>query len=188
MCFSPCTHISNEDRYFLKYSKNELVDSVESIEHRIIKTVFRDYGISGVDFNSSADVPAGTGLGSSSAFTVGLASLCNAFTGRYMSKEDIAAYACDVEIMRLEEPIGKQDQYACAVSGLNFISFRTDDTVTVEKILMKRGEIKGIAGKPPSILSREHQVGECDPERAAKEPEGGRGQNREPSQNDPAFN
>jgi D-glycero-alpha-D-manno-heptose-7-phosphate kinase len=134
----------NEDKYFLKYSKNELVDSVDSIEHRIIKTVFKDYGISGVDFNSSADVPSSTGLGSSSAFTVGLANLCNAFSGKYMRKEDIAAYACDVEIETLGEPIGKQDQYACAIGGLNFICFNSDETVTVEKILMSKDKLRGL--------------------------------------------
>lgn len=128
----------NENRFFLKYSKNELVDNVKSIEHRIIRAVFTDYGITGVDFNSSADVPSSTGLGSSSAFTVGLANLCNAFTGRYMCKEEIAAYACHVEIDKLGEPIGKQDQYACAMGGINFITFNGDETVVVEKILTKK--------------------------------------------------
>ena len=71
--------------YLLKYSKVEQPETVDQIEHRIIRQVFKDYGISGVDFNSSADVPAGTGLGSSSAFTVGLLNLCNAYRGRYES-------------------------------------------------------------------------------------------------------
>ncbi len=135
----------NENKFFLKYSRNELVDRVDLIEHRIIREIFSDYKISGVDFNSSADVPSSTGLGSSSAFAVGLTNLCNAFRGRYMSKEELAAYACAIEIDRLGEPIGKQDQYACAVGGINSITFEGDETVSVEKILInkeKRNELR----------------------------------------------
>lgn len=132
----------HHNKYFLKYSSSELVDSVDKIQHRIIKQVFSDYRVAGVDFNSSADVPAGTGLGSSSTFTVGLISLCNAYTGKYMSKEAIAEYACDIEINRLGEPIGKQDQYAAAMGGLNYISFTRNDGVVVEKIIMDRGKYR----------------------------------------------
>ena len=63
-------------KFFLKYSKNELVNDVDEIEHKIIKQVFKDFKISGVDFSSSADIPSGTGLGSSSSFTAGLTKLC----------------------------------------------------------------------------------------------------------------
>lgn len=126
-----------DDKFSLKYSHSELVDDVEKIEHKIIKQIFKEYNIKGVDFNSSADIPSGTGLGSSSAFTVGLINLCNAYTQKYMSKEKIAEYACEVEIDKLNEPIGKQDQYASAIGGLNFITFNQDDTVEFEKVLMK---------------------------------------------------
>ena len=132
----------HENKYFLKYSQNELVDNTDDIQHRIIKQVFKDYNISGVDFNSSADIPSGTGLGSSSSFTAGLTNLCNIYNSKYMSLEDIAKYACEVEIDKLKEPIGKQDQYACAIGGLNFIKFNQDDTVSVEKIILKREKIK----------------------------------------------
>lgn len=124
----------HEDKIFLKYSQSELVDSVEQIQHRIIHEVFSSYGIQGVDFNSSADVPAGTGLGSSSSFTVGLINLCNAFTGKRMTTADLAESACQVEIERLHEPIGKQDQYAAAFGGLNLILFQPDESVRVERI------------------------------------------------------
>ena len=126
-----------KDRFFLKYSDNEYVESIDDIQHKIIKQILSDYKIKGIDFNSSADIPSGTGLGSSSAFTAGLATLCNAYTGKYMSNEDIAKYACDVEINKLKEPIGKQDQYACSIGGLNFIKFNQDETTSVEKILLK---------------------------------------------------
>lgn len=127
----------HENKFFLKYSENEYVDSVEKIKHKILKQVFSDYKIKGIDFNSSADIPSGTGLGSSSAFTSGLITLCNEYTNKYMSKEAIAEYACDIEINKLGEPIGKQDQYACAVGGLNFIKFNKNDTVSMEKILLE---------------------------------------------------
>jgi len=124
--------------YLLKYMRHEEVDEVDKIKHPIIREVFKDYNIKGVDFNSSADIPSGTGLGSSSAFTVGLINLCNIYTGKYMTKAEIADYACKIEIERLKEPIGKQDQYASAFGGLNFITFNKDDTVAVEKIFLNR--------------------------------------------------
>ena len=126
----------HEQKIFLKYSQSELVDSVEQIQHRIIREVFSSYDITGVDFNSSADVPAGTGLGSSSTFTVGLINLCNAYAGKRMSTAELAATACQVEIERLREPIGKQDQYAAAFGGMNLIQFQPDDSVRVERITM----------------------------------------------------
>jgi D-glycero-alpha-D-manno-heptose-7-phosphate kinase len=126
----------HEQKIFLKYSQSELIDSVEQIQHRIIHEVFSAYSIKGVDFNSSADVPAGTGLGSSSSFTVGLINLCNAYTGRRMTTIELAESACRVEIERLLEPIGKQDQYAAALGGMNLIAFQPDDSVRVERVIM----------------------------------------------------
>ena len=123
-----------DNKYFLKYSKNELVDTITDIKHPIIREVFRHFDITGVDFNSSADLPSGTGMGSSSSFTSGLINLCCTYKGMYMSRESIADLACKIEIDILKEPIGKQDQYACAVGGLNFIEFNKDNTVNVEKI------------------------------------------------------
>lgn len=137
----------NRERTFLKYSQVEEVARVEDIRHRIVRQVFLDYGIKGVDFNSSADIPAGTGLGSSSAFTVGLARLCDAYVGRYHSQADLAAYACEVEIEKLGEPIGKQDQYACACGGLNHIRFEPDGQVLVEKIILARENLEKLESR-----------------------------------------
>jgi len=125
-----------KDGYLLKYSKTENVNNVEEINHPIIKNVFKRYGIKGVDFNSSADIPAGTGLASSSAFTAGLINLCNVYSDHYMTNEEIAELACEIEIKDLKEPIGKQDQYACACGGLNFIEFYKDGVVNVEKLFL----------------------------------------------------
>lgn len=124
--------------FVLKYSQLESPSRVEDIQHRILKQVFTTYGIDRVDFNSSADVPAGTGLGSSSAFTVGLLNLVNAYRGKYEGRAMLAAKACRVEIEELGEPIGKQDQYGCALGGLNFIEFHQDDSVTYEAVPLTR--------------------------------------------------
>ena len=120
------------DGYVLKYSEIEHVDSCENIRHRIIKQIFGEYKIQGVDFNSSADVPAGTGMGSSSAFTVGLLNLCNAYKGIFVPKWRLAELACEVELEKLGEPIGKQDQYGCALGGMNLIEFNPDGSVAHE--------------------------------------------------------
>jgi D-glycero-alpha-D-manno-heptose-7-phosphate kinase len=133
-----------ENKIFLKYSSNELVDKVEDIHHPIIREIFKHYSINGVDFNSSADIPSGTGLGSSSAFTVGLIQLCNAYLGKYISKEEIAQLACEMEIGRLNEPIGKQDQYACSYGGLNYIQFNPDENVIVERIHLQEDQLKSL--------------------------------------------
>lgn len=118
----------------LKYSDIEKPKTVDEINHRIIQQVFRDLSIDRVDFNSSADVPAGTGMGSSSAFTVGLLNLCHAYRGEYVSRSRLAELACEIEIEKLGEPIGKQDQYGCALGGINFIEFHPDGSVVHEAV------------------------------------------------------
>jgi D-glycero-alpha-D-manno-heptose-7-phosphate kinase len=120
--------------YFLKYSEVEHPEVCADIRHRIIRQVFADQKINSVDFNSSADVPAGTGMGSSSAFTVGLLNLCHAFKGEYVSRCRLAEMACEVELDKLQEPIGKQDQYGCALGGINLIEFQPDGSVHYEPV------------------------------------------------------
>lgn len=120
----------------LKYSKTELVSCIEEIQHPIFKEVLEMYQLKGVDLNSIADIPSGTGLGSSSSFTVGLLNAVHAYNDKTISSERLGELACEVEIDRLGSPIGKQDQYAAACGGLNFISFYPDESVNVEKIIM----------------------------------------------------
>ena len=98
------------------------------------------FGTEGVDINSIADIPAGTGLGSSCSFTVGLLNALYAYSGKFASKEVLARDACDIEIENLGEPIGKQDIYAAAYGGLNLITFYPDETVQVEPVIMPRGQ------------------------------------------------
>lgn len=129
-------------RYFssnqslLKYSKTELVNSNEEIQHPLFRECMKLVNVSGLDISSMADVPAGTGLGSSSAFTVALLNVLHAYKHEAVSAEYLASTACDIEINRLGDPIGKQDQYAAAYGGLNFIRFNYDGGVNVEKVVM----------------------------------------------------
>jgi D-glycero-alpha-D-manno-heptose-7-phosphate kinase len=124
------------EKTLVKYSKTELVDDIKTIQHPIVREVLEYFSVSGVDINSVADIPSGTGLGSSSSFTVGLLLAVAAHAERYASKEFLADMASTIEIDRLGEPIGKQDQYAAAYGGLNFITFHPDEKVTVEKVVI----------------------------------------------------
>ena len=128
-----------DDKIRMKYSKTETVTSLDEITHPIFKEVFTQFGINGgIELSSIADVPAGTGMGSSSSFTVGLLHNLYASRGIHISKERLAKEACDIEINKLGEPIGKQDQYAAAYGGLNIIRFNTDESVSVEKLYLKQ--------------------------------------------------
>lgn len=131
----------DETRTALKYSQNEIVTDINDIQHSIFHCVLNEQRISGVEISSTADVPSGTGLGSSSSFTVGLIHTLACYQGKYISKSRLAEKACEVEIQKLGAPIGKQDQYAAAFGGLNFITFHRDDTVSVEPVITKAGTI-----------------------------------------------
>ena len=129
-------------RYFssnqslLKYSKTELVNNNDEIQHPLFRECMKQVNVFGLDISSMADVPAGTGLGSSSAFAVSLLNVLHAYKHEAVSAEYLASTACDIEINRLGDPIGKQDQYAAAYGGLNFIRFNYDGSVDVQKIVM----------------------------------------------------
>jgi D-glycero-alpha-D-manno-heptose-7-phosphate kinase len=130
----------------VKYSKTELVRDVSEIQHPIVREVLTQLNVSGVDVNSIADIPSGTGLGTSSAFTVGLLNALHAYVGRYVPREELARLACEIEIDRLQSPIGKQDQYASALGGLNFIRFAPDESVSVERLALPPGKLKELEG------------------------------------------
>ncbi|MDR1579086.1 MAG: GHMP kinase [Synergistaceae bacterium] len=124
------------DKLICKYSKNELVGKPSQLKHPIFRVLLGQFGLNGVEIASTADVPAGTGLGSSSSFTVGLLHTLYAYTGKYVSAERLASEACRTEIELLGEPIGKQDQYAAAFGGLRVYRFNRDGTVSVEPVIM----------------------------------------------------
>ena len=123
-------HFTN--KYLLKYSQTEDVERITDIQHNILREVMKNYNIKGgVEIGSFADIPVkGTGLGSSSSFTVGLV---NALSGS-IPKNQIAERACDIELAVSD--IGKQDQYAAAFGGINHIQFNSDDRVNVRLVDM----------------------------------------------------
>lgn len=138
-CYISIHPYFDENKIMLKYSENELVDKLPAIKHRIFNCVLSERNICGVEISSTADIPSGTGLGSSSTFTVGLLNALNCYQGKYMSKGELAEKACQVEIEQLGNPIGKQDQYAAAFGGLNFIRFHQDGEVSVSPVMMHPG-------------------------------------------------
>ncbi len=130
------------DKIRIKYSKVEDVDKVEDTKHPIIRECLKKVDIEkGIEIASIADVPSGTGLGSSSSFTVCLLHALYTFKGVQVSKEKLASEACEVEIDLLKEPIGKQDQYAASFGGLNFIGFNKDESVDIKPLMIKK-EVK----------------------------------------------
>ncbi len=122
------------DKIRCKYSQTETVGDVNEFKHPILRTVLSDFNLNGIEVSSIADIPGGTGMGSSSSFTVGLLHNLNTYIEKEVSKEELGAGACRIEIELLGEPIGKQDQYAAAYGGLNVIEFNTDGTVTVSPV------------------------------------------------------
>jgi len=129
----------DEDKVRVKYSQTETVSDINKLKHPIVREVLKKFKLNGaIEISSNADIPSGTGLGTSSSFTVGLLHNLYSVFGKFVSKSQLAKEACDIEINKLKEPIGKQDQYAAAFGGLNIIKFDSSGTVTVEPIHLKK--------------------------------------------------
>jgi len=126
----------NKNETIIKYKRIEVVDDTDRIEHPIARQILKDYCLSGVEVASVADVPAGTGLGSSSAYAVGTLHAVSAYCGKYRSQNRLAEDACTVELGKLNEPIGKQDQYGVAIGGIKFIRFLPTGEVDVTPLLL----------------------------------------------------
>ncbi|HUO93404.1 MAG TPA: hypothetical protein VMU22_10805 [Rhizomicrobium sp.] len=121
------------------YSRTEEVDHVDAVEHPIVRHALKRMAIDGgIEITTIADIPSrGTGLGSSSSFTVGLLNALAAFKGSHLSREDLGRESSHIEIDLCGEPIGKQDQYAAAFGGLNLIEFKPDDRVVVSPVILR---------------------------------------------------
>jgi D-glycero-alpha-D-manno-heptose-7-phosphate kinase len=119
------------------YSITEFVKKPRQLKHELIRESLIMLGIKGgIEITSIADIPSrGTGLGSSSTYTVGLLNALHAYRGEFASAENLAQEACKVEIKRCCKPIGKQDHYAAAYGNLNFIQFNPDESVFVDPII-----------------------------------------------------
>ena len=163
-------HSYFEDKIRIKYSKLETVETVDEIKHPIVREMLRMHGIQkGCEIASISDVPAGTGLGSSSSFAVALTRALHANRGVEVSPGEAAENACHVEINVLSEPIGKQDQYAASFGGLNYVRFDSDETVHVTRLDLsekKREQLSdrlilfytGIQRSARDILNEQNQL------------------------------
>lgn len=126
-----------DDDLLLKYSEVERAKSIDDVRHPLLRECLRATEISKrIEISSMADVPAGTGLGSSGSFAVGVLKALHLYSHRTPSAESLAAQACEIEINKLGEPIGKQDQYIAAVGGVSTFTFRDDESVEVERLGM----------------------------------------------------
>ena len=157
-----------DDKIRAGYSKTEMVDSVDEIEHELVRECLRKTGIThGVEISTMADIPSeGSGLGSSSSVTVGLLNAMYAYMGEIVPAEQLAAQACEIEIDVLGKPIGKQDQYIAAYGNLRLIQFTPSGEIQVEQIDMDPERKKrlssslmlfftGITRKADNILSEQ---------------------------------
>ncbi|MBN1116451.1 MAG: GHMP kinase [Bacteroidales bacterium] len=127
-----------KDQIQVKYSRTETVKNLDDLQHPLLRETLKKTGINGgIEISSIADIPSGTGMGSSSSFTVGLLHNLYAINRKYVSHEELANEACEIEIDILKEPIGKQDQYAAAFGGLNIIVFKQNGSVKVEPLYIE---------------------------------------------------
>jgi D-glycero-alpha-D-manno-heptose-7-phosphate kinase len=131
-----------DDEIYINYSKKEIVSRVADIEHELVREAMLMTGVTGgVEITTLADIPSsGSGLGSSSAVTVGLLHALYAYTGRQVSAEELAEGACRIEIERCGKPIGKQDQYIAALGGIRDLRFGPGEDVSHEELGLSASE------------------------------------------------
>jgi D-glycero-alpha-D-manno-heptose-7-phosphate kinase len=136
-----------DDEVRVSYSKTEIVTDFEQLEHELVREAMRLTGVTrGVEITTIADIPSrGTGLGSSSTLTVGLLNALHRFAGRDVSQAELAEQACKIEIEVLKQPIGKQDQYAAALGGMNTIRFLPDGGVEAEPLEISEANISALS-------------------------------------------
>jgi D-glycero-alpha-D-manno-heptose-7-phosphate kinase len=158
-----------DDDIYINYSKKEIVSRVADIEHELVREAMLMAGVSkGVEITTLADIPsAGSGLGSSSAVTVGLLHALFAYQGRQVTADELAERACTIEIERCGKPIGKQDQYIAAFGGIRDIHFGPGDDVLAREVHLGAPERRalqaqlmlfytGITRKADSILGEQN--------------------------------
>ena len=131
-----------ENSIRVSYSKTEIVDHPDEIQHPIVREALQLLKIdSGIEITSIADVPSNTGLGSSSAFTVGLLNALHTYKKEKVSALELAEEACYLEIEKLKEPIGKQDQYAAALGGIVCLEINRLGEVRVEQLSLPENSL-----------------------------------------------
>jgi D-glycero-alpha-D-manno-heptose-7-phosphate kinase len=128
-------HRRFEPNIRIAYSRTEIASNVSEIQHDLVREALKFVGIDEpLEITTIGDVPAGTGMGSSSTLTVSLLHALYTYRGRLVSLERLAEEACHIELELLGKPIGRQDQYAAALGGINYIRFNPDDSVDVEPV------------------------------------------------------
>lgn len=132
------------DGIFLKYSKSENVSKIKDIKHPIIKEVLNNYKTYSkrIEITTLADIPSGTGLGSSGSFTNSLIRAIYELKEKKISKTDLAEKSCDIEINNLKRPVGKQDQYISSFGGIKNFDFKKNGIVKVNDLKIKKKTIK----------------------------------------------
>jgi len=126
-----------DNEIWLKYSENEITKRLEEIKNLRWKECLKSTGVTkGIELVNLSDIPKESGLGGSSAFTVGSLNALHAIMGKHKSAKELAREACDIEINTLKEPIGLQDQYAVAYGGFNLIEFQKDGNVNVSPLII----------------------------------------------------
>jgi D-glycero-alpha-D-manno-heptose-7-phosphate kinase len=135
-----------DDDIYVNYSKKEIVSRVEDLEHELVREAMRMTGVTnGVEITTLADIPStGSGLGSSSAVTVGLLHTLFAYQGLQVTGEELAERACTIEIERCGKPIGKQDQYIAALGGIRDIRFGPGNKVVAEELGLSTAERRAL--------------------------------------------
>jgi D-glycero-alpha-D-manno-heptose-7-phosphate kinase len=131
---------------YVNYSKKEIVSKVEDLEHELVREAMLMTGVdNGVEITTLADIPsAGSGLGSSSAVTVGLLHALHAYQGRQVTAGELAESACHIEIERCGKPIGKQDQYIAAFGGIRDLKFGPGDAVVADEVRLAPAERRAL--------------------------------------------
>jgi D-glycero-alpha-D-manno-heptose-7-phosphate kinase len=125
--FEPSTRVA--------YTRTEIVDNPAELQHELVREALKMTGLGRhLEITTVGDVPGGTGMGSSSSLTVGVLLALHAYKGQIASAKNLAEQACRIEINELGKPIGKQDQYAAAFGGMNYIRFNPDESVDVEPV------------------------------------------------------
>ena len=161
-----------DDDIYVNYSKKEIVSRVEDLEHELVREAMWMTGVmNGVEITTLADIPSagGSGLGSSSAVTVGLLQALFAYRGRQVTAEELADRACAIEIDRCGKPIGKQDQYIAAYGGIRDIRFGPGDQVMADELGSSVGHTPGPAAAYYALLHRGYQERELDSGRADRQ-------------------
>jgi D-glycero-alpha-D-manno-heptose-7-phosphate kinase len=157
-----------DEKIRIGYSRTEMVESVDSIEHELAREALKRTGVEqGVEIATMADIPSeGSGLGSSSSVTVGLLHALYTYQGELVTPDRLAREACEIEIEILGKPIGKQDQYIAAFGGLRLIDFHADETVSVSHVSLSEEKRRrfgeslllfytGVTRKADTVLSEQ---------------------------------